>query len=522
MHFKSLWVSVAGFYLFFGNFSGGILSHAGFANARDFLVKLRHPGMGLAPGEVRPGEVRAETLGLFSQIPDAQVTGLKKISEGEGLYRLSFASNVEAARAREFLATESAVERIVPNFRYRPAISYRWREAQPNPSASSALPERPSSWLMDWPKDWNPANASKLPDVEQPPSSFTPGVDPLEARDWALKAIRMPEHSEETPSATTAVTTAVIDTGVDYNHEDLIAAMWRDTSDPAVVGYDFVHDHAKPYDLRHFDVEGCLTSLPCRLGLDVSRFLVNPGHGTHCAGHVAAVASNSLGIRGVGTSARLMALKFFYDVGEIGAGSGDDAAAIQAIDYAVKNGARIISASWGARIPREAAETSELKAALLRAQKAGVLFVVAAGNDGVDQELVENPSYPAAFHLDHMIVVAASNPRDELADFSNYGARTVDLAAPGVRILSTTVGSKYEDVVARFKDSRGVEHELAWDGTSMAAPIVAGAAALVWSRFPEEDYKQIRNRLLNSVRKVSALKGKVATEGVLDVSAALR
>ena len=364
--------------------------------------------------------------------------------------------------------------------------------------------------------------------ITTPPEVMLPGVeargvDPLAAQDWALAAIRMPKLSKlALPKK--QLTAAVIDTGVDYNHEDLASAMWRKPGNPREVGYDFAHDSAKPYDLVKFDIEGCLKDAACRAGVGSEKYMVNPGHGTHCAGHVGAVAGNAKGMLGVGgaTAVKVMALKFFYDAGEEGAGQGDDAAAIRSIDYAVKNGARIISASWGGRQPRSMGQASELKAAIRRARDAGVLFIVAAGNDAVNQDTVADPSFPAAYtDLDNMIVVAASDAKDKLASFSNFGARSVHLAAPGVKILSTISGGSYSDAVARYQGADGQEHVIDWDGTSMATPIVAGAAALLWSQKPTESYLQIRNRLLKNVRKVAGLAGKVATAGVLDISAAL-
>jgi subtilisin family serine protease len=233
------------------------------------------------------------------------------------------------------------------------------------------------------------------------------------------------------------------------------------------------------------------------------------------------VANNSIGIRGVGGNVQVMALKFFFDYtdGE-NAGAGDDAAAIQAIDYAITHGVKVISASWGGRMSKADAESSELKNALIRAQNAGLLFVVAAGNDSIDNDSDAQADYPAAFHMDNMIVVAASDSKDALADFSNYGATTVDIASPGVKILSTTVGSTYQDVITTYT-IHGKTQAIDWDGTSMATPIVAGAAALVWSKYPNETYQQIKQRILNSARPVAGLKGKIVTGGVLDVTAAL-
>jgi subtilisin family serine protease len=224
----------------------------------------------------------------------------------------------------------------------------------------------------------------------------------------------------------------------------------------------------------------------------------------------------------------MMALKFFYDVGEINAGQGDDAAAIRAIDYAIQNGARVISASWGGYQSRDEAEKSELKQALIRARDAGVLFVVAAGNghpvtgEPVDLDNTNTPCYPAAYDLDNVLTVAAIDKLDQIAEFSNYGAKSVHIGAPGVRILSTTAGKNpYSDLVAKFTDPKGNLREAEWSGTSMATPIVAGAAALILQHRPELTYKEVRELILSTARKIPALEGKVSTGGTLDVEAAL-
>lgn len=450
----------------------------------------------------------------------AEAKSAQLVDAPSGVVKLRFESHEAAKRARlrlELAGSAGKVESVAYNHLYRPAIHYRARDA--------AAPSPGYQPFFTLPFE-NPLAATEpvgLPTVRQPGAS-TAGVDPLAASDWALRSIRMPEFAplDAALPGASPVIAAVIDTGVDYNHEDLVGAMWRKPGQPTEVGYDFAHKSALPYDVVHFDIEGCVKSLGCGLGLDQGKFLTNAGHGTHCAGHVGAVANNSLGIQGVSANrARVMALKFFYDAEDEHAGRGDDAAAIQSIDYAIRNGAKVISASWSGRIDRAEAEASELKQALIRAQKAGVLVVVAAGNDAADQDEVEDPSYPAAYDLDNLIVVAATDPEDKLGDFSSYGAKSVHLAAPGVKILSTTSGGRYDDVIAKFKDARGKDQQLDWDGTSMATPIVAGAVAAVWAKYPNEDYRSIRARILGTARAVPGLTGKVQTGGVLDVAAAL-
>ena len=443
-------------------------------------------------------------------------TDVKVLNEEEGLVKIDFDSNEGALRAKELLERSPSVVSVAPNFAYQKALHLRMREVTREDHRFFALPLFGAIRAFDV----QPNALAPLPEV-QLPGTQKDGPDALLAQDWSYKNIRL----DRVPDlrADTNLITAVIDTGVDYNHEDLIAAMWRKPgSSGKEVGYDFAQNNAQPFDRVFFDLEGCMKDFACQMGLNSEKYLVNPGHGTHCAGHVGAVANNTLGIRGAGAGTKIMALKFFYDAGHPKAGQGDDAAAIQTIDYAIKNGVKVISASWGGRQPRDEAEKSELKQALVRAQKAGVLFIVAAGNDGVNQDTEKQPSYPAAYDLDNIITVAASDVNDKLGSFSNYGPKSVHIAAPGVKIFSTTSGGKYSDIVAKFKNpNTGKEQTMDWDGTSMATPIVAGAAALIWSKYPHEDYKQIRDRILKSARKVAGLTGKVATGGVLDVAAAL-
>jgi thermitase len=462
------------------------------------------------------------------------------------LQRLELPDNLTAQKERtrlERLPRSFNIERVSINHLYRPAL-----HLQPRAVTESA----PRAMFTDLPTGADFANA--LPDVLQPPDQAVPGFageDPLFSQDWAMQSIRLPSlDSSEIPNpvstpAAAPITVAVIDTGIDYNHEDLMPALWRHPDDPREVGYDFVHGHSRPYDLYHFDIQGCQKNTACRLGINEGKFIPNPGHGTHCAGHIGAVAGNALGIRGVGaqwsprdSGVSVMTLKFIADFGEKDAGQGDDAAAVQSIDYAIRNGAKIISASWGGLMEREEAEASELKQALIRAQAAGVLVVIAAGNEGIDQDSQkltpegEKPlrGYPAGYDLDNLIVVAAVDRDDRLAEFSNYGAQSVHLAAPGVKILSTIVegvpfqgqAGRYGDVVARYFDSKGREQQMDWDGTSMATPIVAGAVAAVWARHPHEDYHRIRERVLNSTRPSASLLGKTTTGGILDVAAALK
>ncbi|ANQ21223.1 peptidase S8/S53 subtilisin kexin sedolisin [Vibrio natriegens] len=266
------------------------------------------------------------------------------------------------------------------------------------------------------------------------------------------------------------VIVAVIDTGVDYNHEDLAGNMWSNTgSSSGVHGYDFYNDDNNPMD-EH-------------------------GHGTHVAGTICAQGNNQVGVAGVAWQCQIMALRF------LGAdGSGYTSDAISAIEYAVENGAKISNNSWGG----EPEFSDGLYTAIQSAAKSGHLFIAAAGNggsDGVGDNNDSTADYPSSFDLNNIISVASTNAADDLSSFSNYGSNRVDLGAPGEDIVSTyTIAGDYEIA----------------SGTSMAAPHVAGVAVLVASMHPEWGYADIKNRILSTTRPLTSLAGKTVTGGVLN------
>jgi subtilisin family serine protease len=271
------------------------------------------------------------------------------------------------------------------------------------------------------------------------------------------------------------VVVAVIDTGVDYNHQDLAANIWnnpnagRDGFSGDLHGYDFANNDGNPMD--------------------------DNGHGTHVAGTIGAVGNNGLGVSGVNWAVSIMPLKFMTATG-----SGYLSDAIRAINYTTMQrtqygaNVRVINASWGG-----GGFSSAMQSAIQAAGNAGILFVAAAGNDGQNSDAT--PHYPAGYNSGNIVAVAASDQNDRLASFSTYGATTVDLAAPGVSIYSTLPGNRYGSL----------------SGTSMATPHVAGAAALAWAYNPTATVAQVRNALLQGVDHLSTLSGKVASGGRLDV-----
>ena len=345
--------------------------------------------------------------------------------------------------------------------------------------------------------------------IENPKSGK--GKDPLFGKQWGMNDIGVKEAWNHT-RGNDDIVVAVIDTGVDYTHEDLAPNLWRNTDEIAdngidddnngyvddVIGWDFVKNDNKPFDLPGEIFRGG-----------------NPGHGTHCAGNVAARGENGKGIAGVAPNVKIMILRFISDQGR-----GTTADAIKSIKYAVDNGAHISSNSWGSEgeDPNDTEGNQALRDAISYSEQNGRLFVAAAGNGhqgvGYDNDTDPRPAYPASYQHDSIISVAAIDSRDRFGSFSNWGVKTVDIGAPGVKVFSTTVGNKYSDQVIPFLAT--------WDGTSMAAPHVAGAAALYWSKHPQASWQDVKAALISSAAKLSHMSHKLVSGGKLDVQALMQ
>ena len=316
-----------------------------------------------------------------------------------------------------------------------------------------------------------------LYDAAMQPSDFDGGLL------WGLARIQAPSAWDGTMGSREVVV-AVIDTGVDTSHPDLSANIWRNAGEIAnngidddgngytddVTGWDFVENDPTPDD--------------------------DAAHGTHVSGTIGAVGENG-GLVGVSPNVRIMALKTLSPNG--GSTSGN----IYAIDYARRNGARVINASWGSY-----GYSNAMRDAISRAGQAGILFVAAAGNGdqyGRGLNADASPMFPASYDLPNVLSVAASGGNDRLVSFSNYGAGSVDLAAPGAQIASTVPGGDYAYM----------------DGTSMASPHVAGAAALLLAAEPNLSVARLRQILLETVDPVADLQGRVVTGGRLNVNRAV-
>jgi len=297
---------------------------------------------------------------------------------------------------------------------------------------------------------------------------------------WALERIHAPEAWTRRTS-TDDVIVAVLDSGVDVDHPDLAANIWRNEDEIPGNGIDDDHngwvDDIHGYD-SHFE------------RVEVQDQV---GHGTYLAGIIGAVGNNGIGSSGVAWRTRMMVIR------------GDDArrmswtGAIKGAYYARDNGARVINASWGTY-----SATTGLRQMLLDMEAAGVMVVNAVGNNSNNVD-TQHRAYPSGYATSNLIAVSALHPNGSLVHYADHGEKYVHLAAPGWGIPTTALGGKYT----------------AQAGCSVATPFVTAAVAMVWAEHPEWSHHQVRDQILSTVDVLPTLRGKVATSGVLNLGRAL-
>lgn len=466
------------------------------------LFRMSALCISLAAGAAHAAEylVRFDSIGQEQERFIANNGGTLTLVSREGvLYK--WVTNNE--RASDVATWEPAVRYVQPNFTIR---LYQNPSLEANRDAiAQALP------YMD-PMDFDFGGGYPDNPAIAPAPAASTGADPMLANAWGVNSIGGTQAWSRS-AAGKGIIVAVTDSGVDYTHEDLISNMWRNPGEipdngidddkngyvDDIVGWDFATDDNKPYDLT----------------VDLFALLFgggNPGHGTHVSGVIASTMNNGKGMAGVAPHAQIMGLRFITEKG-----SGTTESAIRAIDYAVKNGAKVINASWGGEKGDE--DDTALVEAIQRAEKAGVIFAAAAGNGregkGYDNDNDPKPSIPATLAISNVVSVAAIDSKDELGAFSNFGNRSVRLGAPGVKVLSTVPGNRYQDTVI---DIPFLGMTATWDGTSMATPHVSGAFALAWSDHPTYTYTEILDLVLKNVKPIAALNGKTVTGGRLDLN----
>lgn len=346
------------------------------------------------------------------------------------------------------------------NFLNFPSLPKDVLERDKSSIAKAKLASKPNT---DFSKDWPLSNIGFF-DI------FTPLIQPIRSQIEACSP---------------RLVVAIVDTGVDYTHPDLKDNLWVNAGEtgkwepPAnmahltscrdkscngidddgngfvddVIGWDFVNDVPLPWDVH--------------------------GHGTHIAGIVASKAGNG-GNVGVCPTVSFMALKYYDNTG---IGYNNLQNTVRAFQYASRNGANIINYSGGGAEP-----AASERAALEEAEKKGILLVAAAGNDGHNNDQI--PYFPASYPLSNIISVASVNRDNQLLTSSNFGSRSVNIAAPGLQILSTLPGGKYGMM----------------SGTSQATAFVTGAAALLASQYKEPsqiDYKKIKTWLSDGAKPIA-------------------
>lgn len=281
------------------------------------------------------------------------------------------------------------------------------------------------------------------------------------------------------------IVVAVIDTGVNYNHPDLKDNMWINEVEKN--GEKGVDDDQNGIVDDIYGANFTNANEPNGDPLD------DHGHGSHCSGTIGAKGDDGKGLVGVAWNTKIMALKFLS-----ASGGGTLEGAVQAINYANKMGAKILSNSWGG-----GGFSQALKDVIDQSNERGALFVAAAGNDGANNDA--SATYPANYDVANVLSVAAINNRGQLASFSNYGRNKVHVGAPGVNVVSATT-SGYES----------------WSGTSMATPHVSGVAVLLASQEPQMTGVELKDRIMRTAKPIATLKTKVKSKGVANAYMALR
>ncbi|MBX7230681.1 MAG: S8 family serine peptidase [Bdellovibrionales bacterium] len=386
---------------------------------------------------------------------------LESVLKAQVVERLSPASNAILVRRPlvektssgiKALLSNKLVERAEPNYLYYVV------------GGTSELPNDPELGKL-----WGLINTGQKSVGDMGEIESKPGIDIDVQRAWQLE------------TGNRDVVVASIDTGVDYSLPDLAENMW--VNEVEKNGLPNVDD----------DGNGVLDDV---YGFNAIKnngdTKDDHGHGSHTSGTIAARGNDGLGLVGVAWNTRVMSVKFLS-----ASGSGTLADAIKAIDYTTQMKVTMTTNSWsGGNF------SQELYDSIKRARDAGILFVAAAGNDSADND--STPGYPASYDLDNIISVAAIDSRGELAEFSSYGKTSVDVAAPGVNVLSTTPNGL-----------------VSWSGTSMATPHVTGVAVLLKSAFPEMTYSDIKARIIKTARPLSSLRGKMVSSGLVNAYYAL-
>ena len=357
----------------------------------------------------------------------------------------SYPDGPELIRLGEGIGADAALRSLQSN----PEVLYAQADSTIHASSLPVVPNDPSFGQL-----WGLNNANNV-DIDAPEA-------------WRIT------------TGTPSTIVAVLDSGIDLSNPDFAGKIWTNPVNDAAQGY--------PNDIHGWNFVN---------GNNNVQDDDSQGHGTHVSGIIAAAGNNAYGVVGVDWNAQIMPLKFLDSTGT---GSTDNAVA--GIYFAVSHGARVINASWGGVDASPA-----LSNAISYANNHNVVFVTAAGNDGTNNDFFA--SYPASFRLPNVLSVAAVDRNGQLPSFSKFGAKTVDIAAPGVDILS--------DAPANVSANR-LE---TLSGTSMSTAYVSGVAALLAGAYPGLTAAQIVQRIDATAKPLPSMAGKTISGGMLDAYSAL-
>jgi thermitase len=415
-----------------------------------------------------------QVTGIIHPRPTSAATDAPHV-EGELLVKFSGGSSSRFARLANTQIGASVVEEI-------PFIGWQHVRLPAGMSVSDAI-----------------VLYSKLPGVVSAQPNYiyhlnaTPN-DPsfTQAQMYGMFKIQAPAAWDRS-TGSAQVVVAIIDTGIRYTHEDVAANMWHN---PGEIQGNGIDDDANGYVDDYY-------------GYNFANGNSNPiddfNHGTHVAGTIGGVGNNGKGVVGVNWNVRLMAVKLHDAAGN--ATAANAALCFQYVTMMKNRGVniRVTNNSWGGP-PEAAAYDQVLKDAIDATGNAGILNVFAAGND--NRNIETTPSYPASYNSPSILAVASSTSTDARSSFSNFGAVSVDLAAPGSSILSSV--------------NSGDSSYSNFSGTSMASPHAAGAAALLVSYRPNISVATLKATLMNTVDVLPQWQGLVISNGRLNVARAIR
>lgn len=386
---------------------------------------------------------------LDQEFGENSVQGMKPFVTNTKLTLIKIKAGLSIEKAIEALEKLSNVEYAEPNY----ILTIQDHH-------SEVLSGEPND--ADFAKLWGMKNTGQSDSAGQ---VGTPGVDVNVLPLW-----------EEGHTGSREILVAVIDTGIDWDHPDIIDNLYANPGEAGELAENGIDDDGNGFI---DDTHGWNFAADSRSSDD------DHSHGTHCAGTIGGVGNNSIGVAGVNWEVSLLPVKFLT-----AGGSGSLADAVESINYATLMNVDVMSNSWGG-----GGHSQTMEDAIKAARDKGILFVAAAGNDSSDND--SSPTYPAGYQVENVVSVAAIDNQDKLAYFSNWGRAGVHVAAPGVKIYSTVKGGTYKS----------------YSGTSMATPHVAGVAALMMSIDSTLAYSDIKERLVKTSEPVRTLKRKVVAKG---------